>query len=283
MNISSRFKNDQDFVNQYLKEIRSYPRLEREEERKILEDYHKTKSKEAFDKLVTSNLRFVVSVSIKYQNQGLAMPELINEGNLGLMEAIYRFNPANYSVKFISYAVWWIRQSIIKALYEKSRLVRVSAEKESKLKTVNRLAEVSLQQSGYIDYDFVAKNSQSKNYEVEQILSLGTNRVSLDEPLNDENEANVYDLMPDDVSEAPDEFLERDGIKKSIDELMDVLNPQERSVVSYYFGLDKETDFNLEQIGHKLKISKERVRQIKKKALEKMKATHHTYEMALSA
>ena len=157
---TSRFKNDQDFVNQYLKEIRGYPRLEREEERKLLEDYHKTKSKAAFDKLVTSNLRFVVSVSVKYQNQGLAMPELINEGNLGLMEAIYRFNPANYSVKFISYAVWWIRQSIIKSLYEISRLVRVSAEKESKQKTVNRLAEISLQQSGYIDYDFIAKKSK---------------------------------------------------------------------------------------------------------------------------
>src|SRR5512147_3218635 len=115
------FKNDQDFVNQYLKEIRDYPMLDREQERRLLEDYHKTGSKKAFHTMITSNLRFVVSVAVKYQNQGLSMPELINEGNLGLMEAIRRFKPSDYSVKFISYAVWWIRQSIIKALYEKSR------------------------------------------------------------------------------------------------------------------------------------------------------------------
>jgi RNA polymerase primary sigma factor len=279
----SGFKNDQDFVNQYLKEIKGYPMLDREEERKLLEDYHKTGNREAFNTLITSNLRFVVSVSVKYQNQGLSMPELINEGNLGLMEAIRRFNPANYSVKFISYGVWWIRQSIIKALYETSRLVRVSAEKESKQRNVNRLAERSLQEHGYIDYDFVAKKAESKAHEVEQILSLGSNRVSLDAPLGDDNEANIYDLMPDEVMESPDDFLERDGIKQSVGELLDVLNPQERSVVSSYFGLNLETDFNLEQIGKKLNISKERVRQIKKKALEKMKANHHVYKMAMSA
>jgi RNA polymerase primary sigma factor len=283
MNTSYKFKTDQDFVNQYLKEIRGFPRLEREDERKLLEDFHKTGNKGALNNLITSNLRFVVSVSVKYQNQGLSMPELINEGNLGLIEAIHRFNPVTYNVKFISYAVWWIRQSIIKALYEKSRLVRVSAEKESKLKKVNRLAELSLQEHGHIDYNEVARKSHSKTYEIEQILSLGSNRVSLDEPLGDDNEANVYDLMPDEISEAPDDFLKRDGTRQSVNELMDVLNPQERAVVGFYFGLDQDTDFNLEQIGRKLKISKERVRQIKKKALEKMKTNVHDYEMALSA
>jgi RNA polymerase primary sigma factor len=277
------FKNDQDFVNQYLKEIRGYRMLGREQERKLLEDYHKTGNKEAFNTLITSNLRFVVSVSVKYQNQGLSIPELINEGNLGLMEAIRRFNPANYSVKFISYGVWWIRQSIIKALYETSRLVRVSAEKESKMRSVNRLAEYSLQEHGFIDYDYVAKKSESKSHEVQQILSLGSNRVSLDAPIGDDNEANIYDLMPDQAVETPDAFLENEGTKRSVAELLDVLNPQERSVVSSYFGLNLETDFNLEQIGRKLKISKERVRQIKKKALEKMKGTYHNYEVALSA
>lgn len=284
MGTSQLFKNDQDFVNQYLKEIRPYPRLEREEERKLLEAYHKTCDKDALNTLITSNLRFVVSVSVKYQNQGLSMPELINEGNLGLIEAIKRFNPGKYSVKFISYAVWWIRQSIIKALYEKSRLVRVSAEKESKMKTVNRMTELSLQEFGRIDYDFVARKAHARPGEVEQILSLSTNRVSLDEPLGDDNESSVYDLMADDHAESPDEFLDRDGTRKSVNGMMEVLNPQEKSVVSYYFGLGYETESNLEQIGRKLKISKERVRQIKKRALEKMKAGfQNNYELAYCA
>jgi RNA polymerase primary sigma factor len=271
MYYSKRFQTDQDFVNQYLKEIRDYPMLNRSEERVLLKSFKFTGDKTALNKLITSNLRFVVSVSVKYQNQGLAMPELINEGNLGLIEGIKRFNLSN-PVKFISYAVWWIRQSIIKALYEKSRLVRVSAEKESKLKKVNRLAELSLQEFGHIDHSFVARKSHSKTYEVEQILSLSNNRVSMDEQINEEGDANIYDLMPDENTESPEDFLDKDGVKQSVAEMMDVLNSQEKFVVQYYFGIDLETDFNLEQIGKKLKISKERVRQIKKKALEKMKA-----------
>jgi RNA polymerase primary sigma factor len=272
----SLFKNDQSFVNQYLKDIKDYPQLTKEAERKLLEEYTRTGSRSAYDKLTTSNLRFVVSVSVKYQNQGLSMPELINEGNLGLMEAIKRFNPANYTVKFISYAVWWIRQSIIKALYEKSRLVRVSAEKESKMKQVNRMAEKSLQEYGFIDYDFVGKKTHSKPYEVEQILTLGTNRVSMDSPVGDEDDTNIYDLMADQSAVAPDAFLERESDKQSVSELLNSLSQQERTVVTYYYGLNEPSEFNLEQIGRKLKISKERVRQIKKKALEKMRSCYDT-------
>ncbi len=268
------FKNDQSFVNQYLKDIRNYPQLERGAERKLLQDYIKNGSRDVFDKLITSNLRFVVSVAVKYQNQGLSLPELINEGNLGLIEAVKRFNPANYSVKFISYAVWWIRQSIIKALYEKSRLVRVSAEKESKMKQVNKMAEKSLQEFGFIDYEFVGRKTHSKPHEVEQILSLSTNRVSMDGAVGSDDDTTVYDLMADQGAESPDLFLERDGDRQSINCLLDSLTDQERTVVSYYFGLDTPAEFNLEQIGKKLKISKERVRQIKKRALEKMRSCY---------
>ncbi|MBL8027162.1 MAG: RNA polymerase sigma factor RpoD/SigA [Fibrobacteres bacterium] len=277
----SLFKNDQAFVNQYLKDIKDFPQLTKEEERKLLEEYTRNSSRYAFDKLTTSNLRFVVSVAVKYQNQGLSMPELINEGNLGLMEAIKRFNPANYSVKFISYAVWWIRQSIIKALYEKSRLVRVSAEKESKMKQVNLMAEKSLQVFGFLNYDYVAEKTHSKPHEIEQILSLSTNRVSLDTPVGDDDDTNIYDLMADQNAVAPDAFLERDGDRQSVNEMLNSLSPQERTVVSYYYGLDHPSEFNLEQIGRKLKISKERVRQIKKRALEKMRSCYDTeLEMA---
>lgn len=274
-----RFNTDQDFVNQYLKEIRPYPVLNGKDERVLIEEYKKTGSRTAFNKIITSNLRFVVSVSVRYQNQGLAMPELINEGNLGLIEAIKRFNLDN-NVKFISYAVWWIRQSIIKALYEKSRLVRVSAEKESKLKRVNRLAERSLQEFGRIDYDFVARGSESKEIEVEQILSLSNNRVSLDEPFNDDNDSSIHDLISDEHTEAPDAFLSNAGTRQSISEMMDNLNDQEKFVVQHYFGIELETDYNLEQIGRKMRISKERVRQIKKKALEKMKEAGMHPELA---
>lgn len=274
-----RFQTDQDFVNQYLKEIRPYPVLNAKQERELLEEYKRTGSKVAFQKLITSNLRFVVSVSVKYQNQGLAMPELINEGNLGLIEAVKRFSLAN-NVKFISYAVWWIRQSIIKALYEKSRLVRVSAEKESKLRRVNRMTELSLQEFGLIDYDYVARRSESKQYEVAQILSLSNNRVSLDEPFGEENDSSIYDLISDEHTEAPDAFLSGASTRQSIYEMMEDLNFQEKFVIRHYFGIDLETDFNLEQIGKKLKISKERVRQIKKKALEKMKQTGATVALA---
>jgi len=283
MPLSSRFRNDQDFVNLYLKEIRPYPQLSREEERVLLNRFQDTKDKQALNKLITSNLRFVVSVSVKYQNQGLSMPELINEGNLGLIEAINRFRPSEYSVKFISYAVWWIRQSIIKALYEKSRLVRVSAEKESKLKQVNRMTELSLQEFGRIDYDFVARKSQAKPADVEQILSLGSNRVSMDEPFGDDNDANVYDVIPDEHAEAPDDFLDRDGLHRDVSDMISALNEQEKKVVRNYFGIGMETEFNLEQIGRKLHISKERVRQIKKRALEKMKMNNQNYQLAYCA
>jgi RNA polymerase primary sigma factor len=279
MYYSKRFQTDQDFVNQYLKEIRGYPMLTQKEERELLKAYKANTSKFALNKLITSNLRFVVSVSVKYQNQGLAMPELINEGNLGLIEAIKRFDLKN-PVKFISYAVWWIRQSIIKALYEKSRLVRVSAEKESKLKRVNRLAELSLQEFGYIDYNFVARKSESKNYEVQQILSLSNNRVSMEEPLGEDGDSKILDLMADTTTESPDNFMEGTDKQQAIAEMMSVLNDQEKFVIKYYYGIELETDFNLEQIGKKMRISKERVRQIKKKALEKMRTNYPSLELA---
>jgi RNA polymerase sigma factor (sigma-70 family) len=144
------------------------------------------------------------------------------------------------------------------------------------MKQVNRMAERSLQEYGFIDYDFVGKKTHSKPYEVEQILSLSTNRVSMDETLGDDNDSNIYDLMADQSAVSPDAFLERDGDRQSVNELLGALSPQERTVVSYYYGLDAPTEFNLEQIGRKLKISKERVRQIKKKALEKMRSCFDT-------
>ena len=266
-----RFNRDQDFVNQYLREIKDYPQLTREQERALLEEYHKTGEKSVFDRIVLSNLRFVVSVSVKYQNQGLSLPELINEGNLGLMEAVRRFNPAKYSVKFISYAVWWIRQAIIKSLYETSRLVRVSAEKESKMKRINRMADLSLQEYGFIDIEYVAERSDSSLNMVEEVLSLTGNQISMDKAISEENDSTVYDLIADETMERPDAFLDRDSIRQEIEAMLGSLTEQEKQIVKYYFGLDSDTDFNLMQVGRKLKISKERVRQVKMRALDKMR------------
>jgi len=276
-------RTDQDFVNQYLKEIRDFPQLDKPGERVLLNEYRNTGSKKALDTLTTSNLRFVVSVAIKYQYQGLSMPELINEGNLGLIEGIKRFNPDNYSVKFISYAVWWIRQSIIKALYEKSRLVRVSAEKESKIKKVNRMVEDSLQEFGVIDCAFVAKKTGSKFHEVEQILSLSRNRISMDMQIDSENASDLHDLIEDEHTETPDQFLDTQGIYQMVSEMVDKLTLQEQKVVRFYFGIGQEASCNLEQVGRKMGISKERVRQVKKRALEKIRQDHAAPPLAICA
>jgi RNA polymerase primary sigma factor len=261
--------NDQRLVNQYLKEIKDFPLLSREEEKEILKRA-KLGDKDAIQRIICSNLRFVVSVSINYQNQGLSMPELINEGNLGLIEAIQKYKPA-YDVKFISYAVWWIRQSIIKALYEKVRTVRISAEKEVKLKKLRKLIEEENQKGNhFIDTKLLAKKLKSKQSDVEEMLTLERNSNSLDAVVEPRTDKRLIDVLADTTIESPDNNIMMDSLKKEIESMLNLLNDQEKRIIRLYFGLDQDMAFNLEQIGRVLNISKERVRQVKKRGLEKI-------------
>ncbi|MEW6042322.1 MAG: RNA polymerase sigma factor RpoD/SigA [Elusimicrobiota bacterium] len=268
-NYTAKDWNSQKIVNQYLKEIKDFPLLSREEEREIIKRA-KDGDREAINALICSNLRFVVSVAINYQNQGLSMPELINEGNLGLIDAIEKYKPS-YNVKFISYAVWWIRQSIIKALYEKVRTVRISAEKEVKLKKIKKLIDREMQKSSQdLCSEDLAKKLRSNKKEMDEILILENNNDSLDAIIEGKTEKRLIDVIPDNSIEPPDSRLMLESAKKEIKNMLDLLNEQEKKIITLYFGLDNDVPFNLEQIGKIMDISKERVRQVKKRGLEKI-------------
>ena len=265
-------QNEQNLFQQYLNEIKDYPLLDIKEEKALLKNIQNG-NKRALNKLVQSNLRFVVKVAMVYQGQGLTLMELINEGNIGLMEAGKRFD-LNNKVKFISYAVWWIRQSILKAISEKARLVRISSEKELVIRQLSK-KNVSIDQTigGHItaNAEELAKGTKYSPEQIEKIIKMGQWHSSLDSPIKDGKE----DLRLMDVTKCdnltPEEETTGWMQTKYIHKYMGQLNDQEQSVLKLYFGLDRNYNLNLRDIGKVIGLSKERVRQIKDKALGKLK------------
>jgi len=265
-------------VIQYLSEIKKYPPLDPREERALLRQIGKKGSQKAFKTLVERNLRFVVSVAIKYRNGGLTLPELINEGNLGLMEAIKRFEPSNYSSRFLSYAVWWIRQKINQAIQEKSRLVRISADLEGKKTRLAKYTSDSLQKFGEIKMDYIARKAGCTVKVVEIMLSVNKNTSSLDRPLSfsKSGQVNLHELIPIKGSIDPFEHFHREAQEKIILDLCAELTPKERRVVDYYYGAGLGgSTLTLLKIGQIFGVTLERIRQIKEQALEKMKTRAH--------
>ncbi|MGQ9847028.1 MAG: sigma-70 family RNA polymerase sigma factor [Bacteroidales bacterium] len=263
---------DNPSIDKYLHEIGKMDLLSVDEEvelaRKIREG-----DQEAFNKLVNSNLRFVVSVAKQYQNQGLSLPDLINEGNLGLMRAAMRFDETK-GFKFISYAVWWIRQSILLALAEQSRIVRLPLNKvglQNKiLKTFLKL-EQDLEREPSVEE--VAQYLKMPVDDIKVYIKASSKHVSMDAPINDEDEGSLYDLLPADNSELPDSMLITDSLRKEINHILMTLSEREADIVRMYYGLDGYHQHSLDEIGEKLKLSRERVRQIKEKAIRRLKHT----------
>ncbi|MDA3779715.1 MAG: RNA polymerase sigma factor RpoD/SigA [Bacteroidales bacterium] len=227
----------------------------------------------ALNKLIRANLRFVVSVSKQYQNQGLSLPDLINEGNLGLMKAAKRFDETR-GFKFISYAVWWIRQSILQALAEQARLVRLPLNKIGSINKINK-ALVCLEQKFEREpsIEEISKIIEISAKEIKEAMQNSGRHISMDAPLINDEDGNMYELIMSNNSPRPDGKLVNDSLRKEIERTLLSLTPRESNIVKLYFGLNGKHPFTLEEIGEELALTRERVRQIKEKALKKLKQT----------
>lgn len=227
----------------------------------------------ALEKLTKSNLRFVVSVSKQYQNQGLSLPDLINEGNLGLIKAAQRFDETR-GFKFISYAVWWIRQSILQALAEQSRIVRLPLNKIGSINKINK-AYAKLEQEFEREpkADEIANLLEISEGEVKESIKNSGRHVSMDAPLVQDEENNMYDVLKFDEGPTPETELLYDSLRKEIDRAVSTLTTREADVVRLYFGLNGGHPMTLEEIGEKFDLTRERVRQIKEKAIRRLKHT----------
>ncbi|HJU65687.1 MAG TPA: RNA polymerase sigma factor RpoD/SigA [Gemmatimonadaceae bacterium] len=261
---------DEGSLDQYLRDISAYPLIDRDEEVRLAQRIRE-KDGEALDKLVRSNLRFVVSVAKKYQNQGVALSDLINEGNLGLIRAAHKFDETK-GIKFISYAVWWIRQAILQALAEQSRIVRVPLNRAGTLHRIGKRANALLQELGREPtHEEIAEEMDITEEEVAKTISISQTHLSLDAPLTPGEDNKLLDYLPDNLNPTPDELTFEKALTESIEEALSSLKEREAKILRLYFGLDGEEPMTLEQIGSLLGITRERVRQIKEKALSRLR------------
>jgi len=261
---------DEGSLDQYLRDISIYPLIDREEEVRLAQ-LIRVKDREALDKLVRSNLRFVVSVAKKYQNQGVALSDLINEGNLGLIRAAHKFDETK-GIKFISYAVWWIRQAILQALAEQSRIVRVPLNRAGTLYRIGKRANALLQELGREPtHEEIAQEMDLTEEEVAKTISISQTHLSLDAPLTPGEDNRLLDYLPDNLNPTPDEQTFEKALTEAIEESLSSLKEREAKILRLYFGLDGEEPMTLEQIGSLLGITRERVRQIKEKALSRLR------------
>lgn len=259
-------------LDKYLQEIGKVDLITAEEEVELAQKI-RAGDQRALEKLTNANLRFVVSVAKQYQNQGLTLPDLINEGNLGLIKAAQRFDETR-GFKFISYAVWWIRQSILQALAEQSRIVRLPLNKIGSLNKINREAS-RLEQNferGASAEEIATSLGVTKN-EVEAALRHMGKHLSLDAPLVEGEDSNRYDVLDSDESPRPDEGLMIESLRNEIERSLQTLTSKEADVIRLFFGLGGQTPHTLEEIGEKFELTRERVRQIKEKAIRRLKHT----------
>jgi RNA polymerase primary sigma factor len=263
-------KYDESSLDQYLKEISAYKLLTREEEVDLAQRI-RTGEAEALDRLVRSNLRFVVSVAKKYQNQGVALSDLINEGNLGLIRAAHKFDETK-GIKFISYAVWWIRQAILQALAEQSRIVRVPLNRAGALHRIGKRSAMLLQELGREPtVEELADELDISEDEVRRTLSLSQTHLSLDAPLTPGEDNRLLDYLPDQFAPGPDDETYDRALLDTVEEALGTLKEREAKILRLYFGLDSHEPMTLEEIGSLLGITRERVRQIKEKALLRLR------------
>jgi RNA polymerase primary sigma factor len=233
----------------------------------------------AMEKLVKANLRFVVSVSKQYQNQGLSLPDLINEGNLGLIKAAQRFDETR-GFKFISYAVWWIRQSILQALAEQARIVRLPLNKIGSINKINRaFSELEQRFEREPSADEIAETLEMNPNEVKESMANSGRHVSMDAPLQEGEEGDMYDVLRSGDSPSPDNVLLHESLRNEIERSLSTLTPREADVVRLFFGLNGKTALSLEEIAEKFDLTRERVRQIKEKAIRRLKQTGRSRQL----
>ena len=261
-------------LDKYLQEIGRVDLISPEQEVELAKRIKKG-DHQALEILTKANLRFVVSVSKQYQNQGLSLPDLINEGNLGLIKAAQRFDETR-GFKFISYAVWWIRQSILQALAEQARIVRLPLNKIGNISKINRaFSELEQEFERPPTASELAEALELTLEEVKQSLSQTGHHVSMDAPLksDDHDSSNMYDVMSTSDIPKPDDHLIDVSLKEEVKRSLHALTSREQDVVRLYYGIDMESGHTLEEIGEKFDLTRERVRQIKEKALRRLKHT----------
>ncbi len=273
MKITKQFTNrENQSLDKYLQEIGKVDLLTPEEEIDLAIRIKKGDQK-ALEKLVKSNLRFVVSVAKQYQNQGLSLGDLINEGNLGLIKAAKRFDETR-GFKFISYAVWWIRQSILQALAEQSRIVRLPLNRVGTLNKIGR-AYSNLEQE-YEREPSATELAQELDMDLEEIsdtLKIASRSVSMDAPFSQGEDNRLIDVLSDEDDPSPDTMLMSASLKNEIERALSTLTEREAEVIKLYFGIDVEHPLTLEEIGEKFNLTRERVRQIKEKAIRRLRHT----------
>ncbi len=272
-----------DLYYQYIKDISKYPLLTKSEEVEILRRV-KDGDDRATHKLVCSNLKFVINVAFMYRGQGFTLPELINEGNIGLIESAKRFD-INRKLKFISYAVWWIRQAITRAIAERARIVRISAEKELILRRFSK-HNIPMRQSvggaTTVDAESLGKKMGYSTRQIEKIMEMGMRHASIFDPINSEDGSTMIDILEDQKAEAPDESVAVESRLGLVKSMLSRLTEQEKTVLSMYFGVEHYEALNLEEIGEIIGLSKERVRQIKEKGLASLRTMEEAQELAMA-
>jgi RNA polymerase primary sigma factor len=227
----------------------------------------------ALEKLTKANLRFVVSVAKQYQNQGLSLGDLINEGNLGLIKAAQRFDETR-GFKFISYAVWWIRQSILQALAEQSRIVRLPLNRVGSLNKISKtFSELEQKYEREPSPEELAEVLEVSTAEVVDTMKISGRHVSMDAPFVQGEENSLLDVLENDSEETPDSELMNDSLRKEVQRALSTLTQREADVITLYFGLNGEHSMTLEEIGEKFNLTRERVRQIKEKAIRRLRHT----------
>lgn len=259
-------------LDKYLQEIGKVDLITPEEEVNLARRI-KTGDKEALGKLVKSNLRFVVSVAKQYQNQGMSLPDLINEGNLGLIKAAQRFDETR-GFKFISYAVWWIRQAILQSLAEQARIVRLPVNKIGSINKINRVfARLEQEFEREPLPQEIADVLELAPEEVKEVLKSNGRTVSMDAPISNEEDNNMYEVLQSEDNPSPDKLLINESLTYEIERALSTLSPRESKVIKLYFGISLKHPLTLEEIGEELGLTRERVRQIKEKALKRIQYT----------
>ena len=259
-------------LDKYLQEIGKVDLITAEEEVELAQKI-RAGDENALDKLTKANLRFVVSVAKQYQNQGLTLPDLINEGNLGLIKAARRFDETR-GFKFISYAVWWIRQSILQALAEQSRIVRLPLNKIGSINKINKMFAFLEQANERVpSAEEIAKELDMTISDVKESMKNSGRHVSMDAPLVEGEDSNLYDVLRSGESPNPDRNLLHESLRTEIERALETLTPREADVVRLYFGLGEKHAMTLEEIGETFDLTRERVRQIKEKAIRRLKHT----------
>jgi RNA polymerase primary sigma factor len=254
----------------YLEEINRIPLLKRNEEIKLATEV-KNGSSTAKHKLIKANLRFVVNVAKKYQNQGLSLEDLINEGNLGLITAVDRYD-VDRGYHFISYAVWWIKQSILKAISEKSRMIRLPLNRANELLQIEKAKrQIEWNKGGDADIDEIADFVAMEKEHVVNVLNASKTIASLEAPLSSNKDANsITELMEDSENESPEQTTINNALQESITEALSTLDDREAQIIKYRFGLEGVQRLSLKEIGDRFQLTKERIRQIEKRAISRL-------------